>query len=246
MEIEKAEWGGLKTVVVHALPAGKPRLAVVLCHGYGAPGTDLVGLAEPLLAEPEIAEQVVFLFPAARLDMSEQGMFGARAWWPVDLDRLINRPTPDFLESFVRKCPEGLAESRAMLTRLVEEAGRKFGLSADRFVLGGFSQGAMLATDVSLRLPKSPAGLCILSGGLINEIEWRKLAPQRTSLTVLQSHGRHDSILPLPMAAALRDLLMEAGANVDFMLFSGDHEIPRQVVERMATFLKRIVGEGRD
>jgi phospholipase/carboxylesterase len=239
MEIEKVAWGGLRSVVVHDLPAGQsPRLAVVLCHGYGASGTDLVGLAQPLLAQREIAERVVFIFPAARMDMAEQGMPGARAWWPVDLDRLINRATPEFLESFVRKSPEGLEESRAMLMLLIEEARRHYGLSADRLVLGGFSQGAMLATDVSLRLPQAPGGLCILSGGLINEIEWRKLATSRGPLMVLQSHGRHDSILPLPLATALRDLLMEAGANVDFLLFKGDHEIPLGVVERMATLLK--------
>ena len=94
-----------------------------------------------------------------------------------------------------------------------------------------------------MRLPKPPAGLCILSGGLINEIEWRKLAVQRGSLSVLQCHGRHDPILPLPMAAALRDLLMEAGADVDFLLFNGDHEIPSSVVERMAKFLARVASE---
>jgi phospholipase/carboxylesterase len=241
MEIEKVAWGGLKSVVVHDLPAGQsPRLAVVLSHGYGASGTDLVGLAQPLLAEQEIAERVVFIFPAARMDMAEQGMPGARAWWPVDLDRLINRATPEFLANFVRKSPEGLKESRAMLMLLIEEASRHYGLSIDRFVLGGFSQGAMLATDVSLRLPQAPAGLCIFSGGLINEIEWRKLAADRGALTVLQSHGRHDSILPLPMAAALRDVLMEAGADVDFLLFNGDHEIPLAVIERMAKLLMRV------
>ena len=57
---------------------------------------------------------------------------------------------------------------------------------------------------------------------------------QRGPLAVLQSHGEHDSILPFPMGAALRDLLLEAGAEIDFIAFAGDHEIPPPTVSRLA------------
>jgi phospholipase/carboxylesterase len=243
MQIEKATWGGLNCYVVHNLPADRqPRLAVVLSHGYGAPGTDLVGLAQPLLnLEPKVAEHAVFIFPAACLDLSDQGLPGGRAWWPVDLDRLINRPTPEMLQTFRRKWPAGLAEARKLLIGLLDAAGKHFGMAFENFVLGGFSQGAMLATDVALRLPKAPAALCIWSGALTNEEEWQKLAQLRGPLTVLQTHGRTDSILPFPMAAALRDLLLEAGADVDFVAFGGGHEIPPPAIDRLAKLLARLV-----
>lgn len=110
MQIETFHWGGLSCRVVHDLPDGQPPpLAVVLCHGFGAPGTDLVGLAQPLLmAEAVLAERAVFLFPVAPLDLAAQGMPGGRAWWLVDLERLINRPTPDLLDRFRRECPVGM------------------------------------------------------------------------------------------------------------------------------------------
>ena len=144
------------------------------------------------------------------------------------------------LDQLRRACPPELLQSRDLLVKLLGEAGKHFGLTADRFVLGGFSQGAMLATDVALRLKKAPAGLCILSGALINEAEWRRLALERGPLTVLQSHGKYDSILPFPLAAALRDLLLEAGAEVDFLAFQGDHEIPLEVLHRLAHFIRRL------
>jgi phospholipase/carboxylesterase len=245
MHVEIAFWGGLTSHVVHDLPAGqKPHLAVVFCHGYGAPADDLVGLAQPLLElEPDVAERAVLIFPGAPLDLAEMGMPGGRAWWPVDLDRLINRRTPELLEQFRRACPEGLPKSRDRLVALLAEAGKHFDLKADQFVLGGFSQGAMLTTDVALRLKKPPAGLCILSGALINEDEWRRLAGERGPLTVLQSHGRYDSILPFPMGAALHQMLLDTGAEVDFLAFTGDHEIPRAVLQRMAMLLKRVSAE---
>jgi phospholipase/carboxylesterase len=243
MHREKVTWGGLTSYVVHDLAAGEhPAAAVVLCHGYGAPGTDLVGLAQPLLTtEPNQQQQkIALIFPAAPLDLAGQGMPGGRAWWHIDLDRLINRRTPELLAEFRRACPAGLPEARDRLVALLSEAGKHFGLTADRFILGGFSQGAMLTTDVALRLKKPPAGLCVLSGALINETDWRRLAQERGPLTVLQSHGKNDSILPFPMAASLRDLLLDAGSEVDFLAFNGDHEIPLEVLHRMVHFIRRL------
>jgi phospholipase/carboxylesterase len=103
----------------------------------------------------------------------------------------------------------------------------------------------MLALDVALRLPEPPAGLVILSGALINEGEWRPLAAKRGPLVVLQSHGRQDSILPFPMGLALHEMLLEAGAEVDFIAFPGDHEIPLLVLERTAALLKRALNPDR-
>jgi phospholipase/carboxylesterase len=141
---------------------------------------------------------------------------------------------------FRRGCPAGLPEARAMLEQLIAEAGHGMGLPAERFVLGGFSQGAMLAADVALRMTDGPAGLCILSGALINEIQWRDLAPKHAPLSVLQSHGRQDQILMYPQATALRDLLSDAGHNVDFVPFDGYHEIPPTVIHSLADLLKKV------
>ncbi len=239
MRSENVLWGGLKSVVVHNLPDGQqPRLAVVLCHGYGASATDLVGLAEPILTTGPADLPAVMIFPGAPLDLAMQGMPGGRAWWPIDLDRLVNRRTPEMAKQFRQACPEGLPSARDHLVALLAEAGRHFGLSADQFVLGGFSQGSMLATDVALRLKKRPAGLCVLSGALINEEEWQRLAGERGPLDVLQTHGNYDLILPIEWATPLRDLLTTAGACVDFYSFDGDHEIPFEALHRLTHFVR--------
>jgi len=241
MHTDKATWGGLTSQVVHDLATGeKPSLAVVLCHGYGATGTDLVPLAQPVLttAAAQARPTAVMIFPEAPLDLAEQGIPGGRAWWPVDLDRLVNRRTPELLAQFQKTCPKGLPESRERLLALLSEAGKHFELTANQFVLGGFSQGAMLTTDVALRLKKSPAGLVVLSGALINEEEWRGLALERGPFAVLQSHGRYDSILPFPLGTALRDLFLEADAEVDFVPFNGDHEIPLEALHRLTHFVR--------
>jgi len=72
----------------------------------------------------------------------------------------------------------------------------------------------------------------------VNEDEWRRLAQERGPLKVLQSHGKNDSILPFALGAALREMLSDAGAEVDFFPFSGDHEIPLEVLHRLAHFVR--------
>jgi phospholipase/carboxylesterase len=253
MPTERVHWGGLATYVVHELDEREqPALAVVLCHGYGAPATDLVGLAQPALLTGQFAAgqgggpKVAFIFPGAPLDLTDQGLPGGSAWWHIDRDRLINRRTPELMAQFRRACPPGLPEARDRLVHLLAEAGKRFGLPADRFVLGGFSQGSMLATDVALRMKKPPAGLCILSGALINEDEWRPLAQERGALPVFQSHGRYDSILPFQMGQALHELLGQGRGEAEFFPFDGDHEINLDVLREMTRFLRRLDRESYD
>jgi phospholipase/carboxylesterase len=241
MPTTKTTFGGLTTYVVSEIPEGQqPDLALVLCHGYGATGRDLIGLTQAIgIVKPGLAGRIIFLYPAAPLDLSDAGIPYGRAWWPIDLDRLLNSPTPELLAQFRKAVPEGLEEARSMLEKLVSEAGEEFGLKPSQFVLGGFSQGSMLATDLALRMPDGPAGLCILSGALINEGQWRELAAKRPPLAVLQSHGRQDPILMYPQATALRNLLADAGHEVEFVPFDGYHEIPPAVIHRLADLLER-------
>ncbi|MDX1945323.1 MAG: alpha/beta fold hydrolase [Pirellulaceae bacterium] len=243
MQVEKVRWGGLDAIVAHGLPPDtRPELAVVLCHGFGASGLDLAGLTQAFaVIRPELLSRVAFIYPAAPLDLASHGIPGGRAWWLIDLDRLLNRPTPELLAQFRRGCPAGLPEARVLLQGLLDAASLHFEIGLGRIVLGGFSQGSMLATDVALRSAVPLAGLCILSGALVNEDEWRALSPP-LPLAVFQSHGRQDGILMYPQATALQELLVEKGADVEFMPFPGQHEIPPVVVHRLVAWLEKLLG----
>lgn len=234
-----AQIGGLQARLVDALPEGAaPRLLCVLCHGYGAPGDDLVSIGSELIrASQAVAAGVRFVFPAAPLTLG--GYYGneARAWWPIDMEALddaIRRGT--FLDR-TSEIPEELPAARALLTELISSQLQDLGLGVDRLVLGGFSQGAMLATDVTFRLRGNPALLGIFSGTLINAEEWRTLAAARRGTVVVQSHGRQDPLLPFAAAENLRDLLEGSGAEVEFVPFDGPHTIP---IEGLVAFLRAI------
>ena len=239
-KIHRTRLGTLDAVVL--LPDGPtpPSLGVVLCHGFGAPGEDLVGLGPELLERlPGLADRVAFAFPAGPVDLAPFGMPGGRAWWMLQMEHLaaLQRGDPSVREQFRDSVPEGLAPARRALMGALEAFELATGLSRNRVVLGGFSQGAMLTCDTALRLEEAPAGLALLSGTLICESQWRAKAASRAGLRVLQSHGRQDPILPFSLAEALRGLLEGAGLSVDFVPFEGGHAIPAPALERLGALI---------
>ena len=231
--------GGLDCRILDWLPEGAgPSLVVVFCHGFGAPGTDLVPLAGELVAiEPRLADAVRFVFPAAPLTLDPQGLPGGRAWWMIDLDKLVAAVERGETRSLHESEPQGLSDAREMLLSLIDDLTGQTGLPISRVVLGGFSQGAMLTTDVALRLPERPAGLCIFSGTLVNEAEWLPRAAKRGPLPVVQSHGTQDPLLSFAAAESLRDALTGAGLAVDFVAFQGMHSIPAEGLRRAARLI---------
>lgn len=232
---------GLKVEVFQATQAA-PRAAVILCHGFGAPGDDLVGLGPELVRQVPALRDVRFYFPAAPLSLGELGFGDSRAWWLIDMMAIQRLARDEAAQREFRKVePEGLPAARKALLALVQEVATHTGLPLGRIVLGGFSQGAMLATDVTLRLEEAPAALVVLSGTLLIEDVWRAKAKARAGLPVFQSHGRQDPLLPYPASEWLRDVFVEAGMQHEFVPFDGGHTIGPEALERLGDFLTRQV-----
>lgn len=210
---------------------------VVLLHGFGAPGNDLV----PLWRSVDVPRAVRFAFPAAPLVLPSTG-FGmeSRAWWMIDVMALERAIADGRQRDLSQETPEGLPEARARVLEMLDALDAE--LSPSKLVLGGFSQGAMLSLDVALHSERELAGLIHWSGTLLAEDEWIARMPARAGLPVLQSHGTMDPLLPFAMAEALRDRLAGAGLDVEFVEFRGGHEIPGRVLERFEAFLTAHVG----
>jgi phospholipase/carboxylesterase len=197
-------------------------LTIVLLHGFGAPGDDLVDLGRHM--DAPLGSR--FVFPAAPLELG--GLYGdSRAWWMIDL-RSFERPAPQDRSNEV---PEGIDAARQAVTAVLEKLVAE---GAGPIVLGGFSQGAMLSLDTALhlegKLAAHLAGLVLMSGTPINGAAWTPRMAKVKDLPVLVSHGRRDPLLSFPAAQALADRLRAAGAHVDWVEFDGGHEIPAPVL----------------
>jgi phospholipase/carboxylesterase len=209
--------------------------AILLCHGFGAPGDDLVPLARAIDAGPGVR----WFFPEAPLALG----WGGKAWWEIDLDRIQVLALRGQRRVLAGETPPGLGEARQALEATIAELERSFGVRRDALVIGGFSQGAMLATELALHADRPFAGLAVLSGNLLSEDRWTEAARSAgPSVHALLTHGKNDPLLPFEGAEALRDLLIDAGADVDWLAHPGQHEIPAPVLARLGTFARKRLG----
>lgn len=215
---------------------------VVLMHGFGAPGDDLVALAEHL----RVPREVRFAFPAAplTLEMGVPAEYAGRAWWLIDMLELQHAVMTRDYATLTGRVPSGLTEARDHVVALLDALEKEHGAARNQLVLGGFSQGAMLATDVTLRAERPPAGLAILSGSLICRSEWLPLMKAGAGLPVLQSHGRADPVLSYEIAEELRKELSGAGLAVQFVPFNGGHGIPPAALDGLSQLVQRATAPG--
>ena len=177
-EIVRSQVGDLPCVQIQLLNDQEelvtPQLLVVLCHGYGAGGEDLVPCAGELLSclPHELRPKVRFLFPAAPLVLSEMYGMDSRAWWPIDmaeLERAMQSGT--FREMRNNDVPE-MDNAREKLRACISEVLEQQNLTWSQTILGGFSQGSMVTTDLAIDLEQRPAGLIVWSGTVIRQPRW--------------------------------------------------------------------------
>lgn len=168
---------------------GRARAAIVLLHGLGADGEDLIGLADSWAgALPECR----FLSPHApeRCDMAPMG----RQWFSIR----------DRSEAALRA---GVERAAPALDAFIDGVLDADGLGDDRLVLVGFSQGTMMALHVALRRRRAPAGVLGYSGRLIGAGRLADEAIARPPVMLI--HGDADDMVPI---AALHEAVAALGA----------------------------------
>src|SRR5579864_4393783 len=123
---------------------------VVLLHGFMGSPEDLAPFARSLGVRAE------FFFPQGHVDLRDRGLRG-RAWWPEDADTKLRAAGPSAdLSGWI---PDGLSDARSWLEDILDEV--KGATDPRPLVLGGFSQGAMLACDLVLRSARAVDGLVL-------------------------------------------------------------------------------------
>jgi phospholipase/carboxylesterase len=204
------------------LGGGKPGRLVILLHGLGADGNDLIGLQQywgPLVPDAE------FISPNAPFpcDMAPYGY----QWFSVQ-----DRTPPAVLA--------GVRAAAPMLDGFIDDELRKRGLDEGQAALVGFSQGTMMSLFVGLRRERQLAGILGYSGRLIAA---DLLAGElRSRPPVLLVHGTADPLVPFQSMAEAETALRAREVPVETLACPGvEHAIDPDGLRRGGEFLRRVL-----
>jgi phospholipase/carboxylesterase len=192
--------------------------AVVLLHGFGAAGDDLVSLARSL-ARPRTR----FVVPVGLLTLPN----GGRAWW-----QLKQRPAYDAAQELLVD-QESLLLARRAVQGVLSTIRERY--APQSLFVAGFSQGAMLSLDVAAQPATQIDRVALLSGALLQPTA-RVLAKRAKPPLVFVSHGRQDRVLRFAGAERLVERLNTSGYSVTFRPFEGGHEIPLEIRDALRDF----------
>lgn len=201
------------------LSGGPPQQIVLLLHGYGSNGADLISLAHPWQEELPTA---LFLAPNA-----PQRMYSGYQWWP------LSEFAPQALAS-------GAAAAAPAVNAFIDRKLAQYGLGDADLVLVGFSQGTMMALHVGLRRATKIAGILGYSGMLTGIAD---LAHQKiTKPPVLLVHGASDPIVPVSALHAAEQALRRLGMDVSTHVSAGlGHSVDPAGLRLGGEFVKRVL-----
>jgi len=203
-----------------------PDTAVILLHGYGSDGNDLISLApqwQPILPG------ALFLSPNAPIGMP----MGGFQWFPIDWagDRLASRQT-------------GIIKARPVVIELLEDLWSQTAITPERTILGGFSQGAMMALHVGLSLPadKTLMGVVGVAGAFLppEGFGGSELAKPPVCLV----HGDRDDVVHPEHSAEADSLLRGAGFDVSYHVSPGvGHGISPDGLAFITDFISKVAAK---
>lgn len=205
---------------------GQAKSLVIMLHGVGSNGNDLISLA-PILAQ--FSPDTAFVSPDAPFacDMVPPGYPNAFQWFSLQ-----NRDPHVMLE--------GVKTAAPLVEEFVEAQAERYGLPLDKVALLGFSQGTMTSLHVAPRLKGKLAGVLGYSGALLWDEAIDKTTLQKMPMHLI--HGQADDVVPVQAWDMAKTTLEKHGYSV-----SGHttprltHSIDQEGIDSGGAFLKKVL-----
>src|SRR5437667_4088320 len=203
---------------VLTVPSGRPDTEemplVIIMHGRGADAYDLADIA-PMI---DGADGYRFVFPNA-----------PNAW----------EPAPGMTFGFtwfegLPPEPKSFESSRRVVLDFIDEIVKRFPTPRGKVVVGGFSQGAMMALDAGLRTTQRIAGIVAMSGAL-----YEQDLPPIKPIPILIIHGTQDEMINVNMGRRARRVLEQHGVAVEYHEFPMGHQVTPESLAVVSEFIRR-------
>ena len=206
------------------LSGGSPKQIVLLLHGYGSSGADLITLAPHWQRD---LPDALFLAPNAPRRLSN--LSSGYQWWP------LSAFTPQALAS-------GAASAAPAIETFIDRKLHQYGLTESNLAIVGFSQGTMMALHVGLRRPRQVAAIVGYSGMLAGGHELSNLPIAKPP--VLLIHGSADPVVPVAALHAAKTQLEHLGIDVTTHISPGvGHSVDPVGLRMGGEFVVKALGE---
>lgn len=204
------------------LSGGKPRALIILLHGYGSNGADMISLAPHWRSDLPNA-----LFLAPNAPERCPGNPGGYQWWA--------------LAEFSRVAlSAGVKRATPALDAYIDAQLAEHDLTEEQLLLVGFSQGTMMALHVGPRRERCLAGIIGYSGMLADPAGMKTGA--RTKPPVLLVHGSDDPVVPIAAFHEVRTELQRLGFKVSEHVSRGlGHGVDPRGLELGGAFARRVL-----
>ncbi len=213
-------------------PEQKANAAVIWLHGLGASGDDFAAIVPALgLSKKADADlQIRFIFPhAPSIPISINGGMMMPAWYDIlsiDVQRKINQQ-------------QFMASAQQVKDLIERELAR--GISSERIVLAGFSQGGAVAYQAALNFEQPLAGLMALSTYVANP-DTIELKACNQQLPVMIFHGSEDNVVPETLGRLALTQVQALGLKPEYKQYVMAHSVSPKQVKDMAEFITRVLG----
>ena len=209
-----------------------PTATIIWMHGLGADGNDFAPVVPELGLGGLPATR--FIFPhAPMMPVTINNGYVMRAWYDV---------IPGDLEGQSRKTDEkGLRASQAAIDKLIAHENRR-GMKTRKIVLAGFSQGGVMALQTGLRCHERIAGIMALSAYLpLAERLPAEASTANKDVPIFFAHGTYDPLIPIAVATASRDKLIELGYRVEWHEYAMQHSVCAEEIQDIGVWLNRVL-----
>ncbi len=177
------------------------RPLIIFLHGYGSNEEDLFELKN------EFSPEYIYLSVRAPMDLYQ----GSYQWFSLQM------PLAGSLEA-----QKQVQDHAKLLQNFVKEAATKYKTTADKVLLIGFSQGAIMSYELALRNPDSVKGIIALSGR-ISPILLPEITPGMNlgNLAVFIGHGTKDDRIHVRDAISANEILSKTSITPEYHEYAG-------------------------
>ncbi|MCP3669351.1 MAG: alpha/beta hydrolase [Gammaproteobacteria bacterium] len=205
-----------------------PDAAVIWLHGLGASGEDFVPIVPALRLPPSAG--VRFIFPhAPEMPVTINGGMIMPAWYDIlemDVDRKIDQVQ--------------LLESAKAVSAIIEREITR-GISSNRIIIAGFSQGGAVGYEVALSSPHTLGGLIAMSTYFATA-DAITVHAANAQIPIHLFHGTADPVVPEALGQKAKALLEAMGCAPGYSTYPVDHTVCLEEIEEITQFLQEWLG----